>query len=81
MLQAVTKVIEYMDEKGLSTEERLRLLGSVSRLNADAVAVKALFDDEGLTQEEQGQAVRVIRAMIRPRKSAAKETPKGKAKK
>lgn len=81
MIQAVMKVVEYMDEKGLSTEERLRLLGSVSRLNADAVAVKALFDEEGLTQEEQGQAVRAIRTMIRPRKAAAKETPKGKAKK
>lgn len=81
MFQAVRKVIEYMDGKGLSTEERLRLLGSVSRLNADAVAVKALFDEEGLTQEEQAQAVRAIRAMIRPRKAAAKETPKGKAKK
>lgn len=76
MIQAVMKVVEYMDEKGLSTEEQLRLLGSVSRLNTDAVHVKGIFDEAGLTDEEQGQAVRAIRTMIRPRKAA-----KGKAKK
>lgn len=79
MIQAVMKVVEYMNGLGLSTEEQLRLLGSVSRLKDDAVAIKNMLDAEGLTHEEQMQVVRVIRAMLRPRKTA-KGKAKGKAK-
>jgi len=78
MLQAVTKVVEYMDSLGLSTEERLRLLGSVARLNPNAVAVKNLLYVEGLTEEEQMQVIRVIRTMIRPRKTKGKVKEKAK---
>lgn len=70
MIKAVMKVVEYMESLGLSPEEQLRLLGSVSRLNPDAVAIKNLLDVEGLTQEEQKQVIRTIRTMIRPRKPA-----------
>ena len=78
MLQAVMKVVEYMDSLGLSAEERLRLLGSVSRLNPDAVAIKNLLYTEGLTEEEQMQVVRVIRTMIKPRKTKGKAKDKAK---
>lgn len=70
MIKAVMAVVEYMESLGLSTEEQLRLLGSVSRINPDAVAVKNLLYTEGLTEEEQAQAIRAIRALIRPRKPA-----------
>lgn len=79
MIKAVMKVVEYMESLGLSPEEQLRLLGSVSRLNPDAVAIKNLLDVEGLTQEEQKQVIRAIRTMIRPRKPA-KDRTKDKAK-
>lgn len=78
MIKAVMAVVEYMESLGLSTEEQLRLLGSVSRINPDAVAIKNLLYTEGLTEEEQAQAIRAIRALIRPRKSA--KGTKGKAK-
>lgn len=69
MIQAVMKVIAHMDGLGLSTEEKLRLLGSVARLNPDAVAIKNMLYQEGLSEEEQKKAVRVIRALIKPGKS------------
>lgn len=79
MIKAVTAVVEYMESLGLSTEEQLRLLGSVSRLNPDAVAIKNLLYTEGLTEEEQMQAIRAIRALIRPRKPAKGTKDKAKA--
>lgn len=79
MLQAVTKVVEYMNGLGLSTDEQLRLLGSVSRLNANAVVIKNMLDAEGLSHEEQMQVVRVIRTMLRPRKAMGKAKNKAKA--
>ena len=79
MLQAAMKVVEYMDGLGLSTEERLRLLGSVSRLNANAFGIKNMLDAEGLSHEEQMQVVRVIRTMLRPRKAKGKAKNKAKA--
>ena len=69
MIHALMKVVGFMEEKGLTDEEKLKLLGSVSRLNGDAVTVKGIFENEGLTEEEQKQAIRVIRAMIKTRKS------------
>lgn len=75
MIKAVMRAIEFMEEKGMTVEERLTLLGSVSRLNHDAVSVKAIFDEEGLSEEEQRQAIGAIRAMIRP---AKKRGPKPK---
>lgn len=78
MIKAVTAVVEYMGSLGLSTEEELKLLGSVSRLNPDAVAIKNLLYDMGLMEEEQRQVIRVVRTMIRPRKTKGKAKDKAK---
>lgn len=80
MIHALMKVIGFMEEKGLTDEERLKLLGSVSRLNSDAVTVKGMFENEGLTEEEQRQAIRVLRSMIKPRKAPKPREGKGKGK-
>lgn len=77
MFNAVKKVVEYMDEKNLSTEERLTLLGSVSRLNGDAVKVKSILQEEGLNENEQRQAIAAIRTMLKPRKKPEKKDKKG----
>jgi len=79
MIHAVMKVVGFMEEKGLTDEEKLKLLGSVARLNGDAVTIKGIFENEGLTEDEQRQAIRAIRAMILPRK--ARKHQKGKASK
>lgn len=80
MIHAVMKVVGFMEEKGLTDEEKLKLLGSVSRLNSDAVTIKGMFENEGLTKEEQKQVIRAIRAMIKPRKDPKPQEGKGKGK-
>lgn len=77
MIHAVMKVVGFMEEKGLTDEEKLKLLGSVSRLNGDAVTIKGMFENEGLTEAEQRQAIRSIRAMIKPRKASKTQEGKG----
>lgn len=79
MIHAVMKVVGYMEEKGLTDEEKLKLLGSVSRLKSDAVTVRGMFENEGLTEEEQRHAIRVIRTMIKTRKASKTQEGKGKA--
>jgi len=80
MLHAVTRVVGFMEERGLTDAEKLKLLGSVARLKSDAVLIKGIFENEGLTEEEQKQAIRVIRAMIKARKSPKPQEGKGKGK-
>lgn len=80
MLHAVTRVVGFMEERGLTDEEKLKLLGSVSRLKSDAVLIKGIFENEGLTEEEQRQAIRVIRTMIKARKAPKPRESKGKGK-
>lgn len=80
MIHAVMRVVGFMEEKGLTDEEKLKLLGSVSRLKGDAVTIKGMFENEGLTEEEQRRAIRVIRAMIKPRKAPKPQEGKGKGK-
>jgi hypothetical protein len=81
MIHAVMKVVGFMEEKGLTDEEKLKLLGSVARLKGDAVTIKGIFENEGLTEEEQRHAIRAIRAMIKPRKTPKPRENKGKASK
>ena len=80
MIHALMKVFGFMEEKKLTDEEKLKLLGSVSRLKSDAVTVKGIFENEGLTEEEQKQAIRVLRSMIKPRKAPKPKEGKGKGK-
>lgn len=80
MLHAVTRVVGFMEERGLTDAEKLKLLGSVARLKSDAVLIKGIFENEGLTEEEQKQAIRVIRTMIKARNTPKPQEDKGKGK-